>query len=1421
MQKPAKPRMGIRLKITLSFFLITFSTSVIGLVLGYFWGSRIIKDTIAREHIQMAQLMASSIDGTFNREVNKLTVHLTNTSLQEAVILGNARYKNTPEKNIQKYLLDMDKRWIPAVEDDPLIKDYLNSYMSIRLKKLVDTDDILKEMFITDKFGGLVATSGKTSDFYQADEKWWQRAFAGGKGKVFIGDIEFDESTNMLGVTFAMPILDYDKQVIGVCKAIAEIKHFFKVLEDFRVGQTGDALLVNETGYIIAHSNTEPLTVKLFNSEDFQKLLNNGRGWFITKHVLIPGHEGFQFVTFADITYPSLLDEGIKWRVVVRQNLQEVFAPLNTLILRLVVILFMLLAMLLPVGFIFGGIFIRPIRKLREGVEVIGKGNLDYKVDIRTGDEIEQLAYSFNQMAEDLKQSTASIDSLNKEISERKRAEEKLQESERKFRAIFDQTFQFIGLMTVEGVLIEVNRTAIEFSGIKEKDVLGKPFWEGPWWKHSKELQDKLRAGIKAAAKGEFIRFEATHPAADGSIHYVDFSLKPVKDDAGKVVLLIPEGREITERKRAEAAVAEEKERLFVTLRSIGDGVIVTDQQGKITIINKVAEDLTGHTEKDAVGKPLEEVFHIISGENRQRCKNPVTKVLETRGIVDLGNHILLVTKDGKEIAIDDSGAPILDKDGGIIGVILVFRDITKIKIAEEAIKRAYQMNRIILEKAPFGVFVANENGGIDYVNPAMLAISGNTYEQFKELDVFTLPTYKEKGLDKKFKAVLAGEAFFMENLEYASYYSGKKSVRNMTGMPFEEEGRKKALIFVEDITEQKNKELAIRQANEEWVRTFESIADMVFIHDRNNIIIKANKAFLDTMKLKAENVIGKKCFELIHKTKTPWKDCPFEATKNDNLAHTEEVYDQAVGIPLLVTTSPILNDKKEITGCVHIARDISAIKKSEGLRQRLAAIVDSSDDAIISENLEGMIISWNIGAEKIYGYTAKEAIGKPVSMLLLPGGISDLPMIMEKIKRGESINHYETVRVRKDGRKIDVSLTMSPMKDEFGNIIGASTIARDISENKKLEHLKDEFISTVSHELRTPLSIIKEGVSLVLEGIPGTINEKQGQILGSAKNNIDRLARIINELLDISKIEAGKMEIKRESVNLTDMINSLVSLFSFRAKEKGLQFKVNLPAQGINIYVDADKTTQVLGNLLDNAIKFTKQGSVEISALAKNDFVECIVQDTGVGIAQEDLSKVFDKFQQFGRRDGPGEKGTGLGLSIAKAIIELHGGKMELESKENQGTKFTFTIPQYTYATLAKDYIKQGIKVAQENNSRFSLVLVAIPGFTALKQTLPAEKLRKILQDGEELIRDNFRRAGDNVLQDSGEIILFLNDCNKESALRVIGRLEAAIEGYLVASQFKDKIQLKFSCSTYPDEAKTAEELMNNLRSASSEKRA
>lgn len=230
----------------------------------------------------------------------------------------------------------------------------------------------------------------------------------------------------------------------------------------------------------------------------------------------------------------------------------------------------------------------------------------------------------------------------------------------------------------------------------------------------------------------------------------------------------------------------------------------------------------------------------------------------------------------------------------------------------------------------------------------------------------------------------------------------------------------------------------------------------------------------------------------------------------------------------------------------------------------------------------------------------------------------------------------------------------------------------------RELSNIGLEYVRIVSHELRAPLSITREGVSLVLDSILGKINDKQEQVLKIAKRNIDRLDHIIMNMLDISKLDAGKMEIRREPVDLMELVKHIVASFEERSKEKGLTIRAIAPHETVWVYADKQRILEVLAHLVGNAVKFTKEGTITISLRETDEEAICDVADTGVGISREDRPKMFGKFQQFGWAPGGGEKGMGLGLAIVKGIIELHAGEIGVDSEPGKGTKVSFTLQRY-----------------------------------------------------------------------------------------------------------------------------------------------
>jgi PAS domain S-box-containing protein len=351
-------------------------------------------------------------------------------------------------------------------------------------------------------------------------------------------------------------------------------------------------------------------------------------------------------------------------------------------------------------------------------------------------------------------------------------------------------------------------------------------------------------------------------------------------------------------------------------------------------------------------------------------------------------------------------------------------------------------------------------------------------------------------------------------------------------------------------------------------------------------------------------------------------------------------------------------------------------------LKERLAAVVESSDDIIVSKDLDGVITSWNRGAEQALGYTAEEVVGRHVSMLFPPEHSEDVELILGRIRRGEKVDHYETRRRRKDGRIIDVSISVSPIRDDEGRIIGASKIGRDVTQQKRAEEerreadrRKDEFLAMLAHELRNPLSSISNAVQLF--GRAGAEAD-----LPWAKDVVHRqvrhLARLIDDLLDVSRISRGKIALRLEPVDLAPILADAVETVRPLLEERSHELSLSIASGGLRLVADAARLEQVLVNLLANAAKYTEAGGkIALSARREGGEVVVVVRDTGIGIAPELLPRIFELFVQGDRSAARSEGGLGIGLTLVQKLVQMHGGDVTAASEgPGAGSAFTVRLP-------------------------------------------------------------------------------------------------------------------------------------------------
>jgi PAS domain S-box-containing protein len=425
-----------------------------------------------------------------------------------------------------------------------------------------------------------------------------------------------------------------------------------------------------------------------------------------------------------------------------------------------------------------------------------------------------------------------------------------------------------------------------------------------------------------------------------------------------------------------------------------------------------------------------------------------------------------------------------------------------------------------------------------------------------------------------------------------------------------------------------------------------------------------------------------------------PHDECWMALALRDRKAYNEQeiVIERRAGDRCLVLAyaSPFLDERGNLIGAVNVLVDITDRRRAERARGQLAAIVESSDDAIISKDLNGVIQSWNAAAVRLFGYTAEQAVGRHISFLIPAERADEEDRILARLRAGERVYHFDTVRVRSDGRPIHVSLTISPIRDELGRIVGASKIARDITDRKQDEERiydlmtqlkeadlrKNEFLAMLAHELRNPLAPLLSLLEIMKRG------DGNGAMLDQVRSTLDRqlgqMVRLVDDLLDTSRITRGKLELRKGRVEVASVIHQSVEACRPLAQRAMHELNVSLPAEPINLHADPARLAQVFGNLLNNACKYTEPGGrIWVSAERQGGDVVVKVKDTGLGIPSGKLVSIFELFAQIDRSMERSQGGLGIGLTLVKRLVEMHGGSVEAHSEgQGMGSEFVVRLP-------------------------------------------------------------------------------------------------------------------------------------------------
>ena len=476
--------------------------------------------------------------------------------------------------------------------------------------------------------------------------------------------------------------------------------------------------------------------------------------------------------------------------------------------------------------------------------------------------------------------------------------------------------------------------------------------------------------------------------------------------------------------------------------------------------------------------------------------------------------------------------------------------------------------------------------------------------------------------------------------------------------------------------------EKELRQANTFLDSVIENIPDMLFIKDAAELrFVRFNRAGEELLGYKREELLGKNDFSFFPKNEaTFFIEKDKEALRSQTLLEIQEepIHTLKKGLRILHTKKiPVLDPQGKSIYLLGISEDITEkIQKEQQLRE-FSMAMENALEGIARLDSHKKFLSANKAYASMMGYAPEEMVGLDRMSTICPDDIDKAKAAFEEMLR-EGKAETEIKTLRKDGSIFHQYIVLVKNVDKDRNFDGFYCFSKDITEHKYKESLeiKAELIQMVSHELRTPIHSVKEGLSIVLEGLTGEITPEQKEVLSISKRCVDRLVRLVNDVLAFHKLEAGVIEFHMKKENLSKIIEEVGSSMRPLVENKNLLLKLALQKDLPEVELDRDKIVQVLTNFLQNAIKFTLQGEITITSSVNSHGVRISVEDTGIGIQQKDVPKLFRKFGQLESAKLIAPGGTGLGLAISKMLVERHHGKIEIESQYKKGSVFSFTLP-------------------------------------------------------------------------------------------------------------------------------------------------